>query len=84
MSENNHTVCMNAWSWTPEGDQEYCDTMHGNPDGWSVYVRTETPNDAQQPFDVPDEYDADFTTRDEALKQAEKWAEKFKTEIREY
>lgn len=35
----------------PDGGQEYCD----NPAqiaGWTIYVRVETPDDSQQPFDL--------------------------------
>lgn len=35
----------------PDGGQECCD-IEEDIDGWAVYIREETPQDPQQPFDI--------------------------------
>lgn len=64
------TVHMQGFTIDENGDQTHCD----DPDliqGWTTYVRIETPDDPQQPFDIirsedhPDEPTA--TARAEAL-----------------
>ncbi len=65
----NLTICLHAWRHAEYGDQEYSDASSGeHVDGWTVYVREETPQDPQQPFDIPEE--ADFATYEEAAAHA--------------
>lgn len=79
------SVCMNAWAWTEAGDQEYADAAMGaRHDGWSTYLRIETPDDPQQPFDIPDASDRDFTTRDEAEAFAQELAAEHGCEVQEF
>jgi hypothetical protein len=50
---------------TDDGGDEYRDAAAGEPwDGWTVYVRTETPNDVEQPFDTS--HEADYPNQDKA------------------
>lgn len=59
------TINVHAFRTTPDGD-EYADWDELDPTlKWTVYRRTETPDDLQQPFDIPDE--VDFEAADEAL-----------------
>lgn len=46
-------------AWAPDCGED-------GPNGWSVWVRKETPNDPIEPFTSVDEYDQDFETYDEA------------------
>lgn len=48
------SVHLHGWRNLPCGSQEYCDE---NPDGWSTYVRHETPDDPRQPFNISNEQD---------------------------
>lgn len=43
------------------GDHTHADGA-SNPDLWSVYLRTETPEDPQQPFDITEEKDFKYVS----------------------
>lgn len=63
------SVQVHAWAFDTDGGQDYADADLGEPhDGWAVYLRVETPDDPQQPFDCRN--DQDFTTKEEALTYA--------------
>ena len=49
--EGRASVHLHGFCNLPDGGQEYSD----NPaqiDGWAIYIRVETPDDPQQPFDL--------------------------------
>lgn len=49
--EGRASVHLHGFCNLPDGGQEYCDDP-AEIDGWAVYVRVETPDDPQQPFDL--------------------------------
>jgi hypothetical protein len=50
---------------TDDGGDEYRDAAAGEPwDGWTVYVRTETPNHVEQSFDTS--HETDYPNQDKA------------------
>lgn len=55
------------------GAQEY--TEADDADGWCVFLRIETPNDPQQPFDIMEA--GDFETLEAAEASARGWATLF-------
>lgn len=57
------SVILQAFHTHASGDQSYTDNPD-ETDGWCVYIRTETPDDPQQPFSIDDV--GDFETRPEA------------------
>ena len=61
------TVHLSGYKTTEGGDEEYCDDPD-QCDGYTVYLRTETPEDNSQPFDVT--HDANFTTYEAAADYA--------------
>lgn len=50
------SVHLHAFITLPDGGQEYTDDEK-KADGFSTYVRRETPEDPQQPFDISNEQD---------------------------
>ena len=73
------SINVHAWMTTADG-VEYCDSAELTPDGWCVYERTVP--DAGGLFDI--DYEADFATRDEALRSAEIRATIHNVPINEY
>lgn len=64
---NRVSVHLHAWRQMPDGSQEYTDdAVLAN--GWATYIRIETPDDPQQPFDTT--HEADHTTMRDALARA--------------
>jgi hypothetical protein len=57
------TVHMHAFKALPDGSTEYTDN-HKQADGWSTYIRVDTPDDPEQSFDINNE--ADHETYDAA------------------
>lgn len=58
----NCSIHLHGFTTLADGSQEHSDDWM-QIDGWCVYIRTETPNDPQQPFDINNEADfADFPT----------------------
>lgn len=49
--EGRASVHLHGFCNLPDGGQEYCDDP-ALVDGWAIYVRVETPDDSQQPFDL--------------------------------
>ncbi|MEQ9243845.1 hypothetical protein [Roseovarius indicus] len=49
--EGRASVHLHGFRNLPDGGQEYCDDP-ALIDGWAIYVRVETPDDPQQPFDL--------------------------------
>lgn len=84
------TVCMNAFERLPNGDETYIDMDRpsegetGQIAGYNVYLRIETPNDQQQPFDIPAASDLDFIDYNQAIAHGEAMATKYQTELRIY
>ena len=57
------SVHLHGFTSTDDGGTEYTDDA-SLIEGYCVYIRTETPDDAQQPFDISNE--EDFTTLEAA------------------
>jgi hypothetical protein len=56
-----HSIQIHGWQELPCGSQEYSDHWAGEAcNGFCVYLRTDTPSDPSQPFDISGE--ADFRT----------------------
>lgn len=68
------SVYVHAFTFTPGGDTEYTDAPD-KADGWSSYVRLETPDDPDQPFDVT--LEADHPDRTSAEQRATALARAF-------
>jgi hypothetical protein len=51
--EGRASVHLHGFCNLPDGGQEYSDDP-AQIDGWAIYVRVETPDDPQQPFDLYD------------------------------
>lgn len=49
--EGRASVHLHGFCNLPDGGQEYSDDP-ARIDGWAIYVRVETPDDRQQPFDL--------------------------------
>jgi hypothetical protein len=49
--EGRASVHLHGFCNLPDGGQEYCDDL-AEIDGWAIYIRVETPDDPQQPFDL--------------------------------
>ena len=79
-------VCVNAFRRYESNGveiEEYTD----NPeliDGWNVYLRVETPDDPQQPFDCIEEVERDFKTLELANDYATTLANKYNADIQHY
>ena len=77
------TICLHAWTQVGEAYQEYADPSRGDPvDGWCVYRRIETPEDAEQPFEIVE--DEDFTSEDAARARAAELAAQYACPMNEY
>ena len=49
--EGRASVHLHGFCNLPDGGQEYSDDP-AQIDGWAIYIRVETPEDPQQPFDL--------------------------------
>ena len=49
--EGRASVHLHGFCNLPDGGQEYSDDP-AQIDGWAIYIRIETPDDPQQPFDL--------------------------------
>lgn len=78
-------VCLNGWARDEYGNENYAD-YYGQEhcDGFSVYLRIETPTDPIQPFDIPDECERDLSTYEAALAYADKLAAAHTCEVMEF
>lgn len=65
------TVHLHGWLTLPDGSQEYSDDWL-KIDGWSSYLRVETPDDPQQPFDIV--WDVNHTSQPDAEARARELA----------
>lgn len=54
------------------------------PEGWCVWLREETPDDDQQPFDSVDAWEATFQCVDAATLYADTLAPRFTAEVEIY
>lgn len=68
-----HEVCMYAMVISDGGDSEPANGK--TPDGWNVYVREYAHEDADSWEEV---YDKDFNTEEEASREAERLAMKYR------
>lgn len=69
----------------PVVTQEHSDSEIDECDGFSVWVRIETPHDKQQPFDMVESTDKDFATIEAAREYAESLSHEWgNSEIDEY
>lgn len=78
------TVMLYAFAIHPNGDEGHVDPNDPSgptPDGWCVYLRTETP-DEREPFKITGE--VNFATWDEAHKYGKRLAEKLGCDLEEY
>lgn len=77
------SIQLHGWQALPCGSQEYADHWTGEQcDGFCVYLRTDTPDDEAQPFDISGE--ADFGTIEAAESYALQMALHHACEIDRY
>lgn len=73
------TVLVHGFKPGPCETLEYADETDPDLSGWSVCLRTPTPRDPVQPFDL--NHESDWPTKDAALTAAATLARKFRAVI---